>query len=172
DSELADRLRLLRNYGTRDRYEIESAGTNSRLAEVQAAVLRVKLKRLDDWNRARAVHAEAYRADLAGRSELSLPSPAPGTEPVWHLFVLAHPDRDDCCRRLAEEGIQTLVHYPVLPHRSPAYPQGAWPEGSFPVAERLAETSLSLPLYPQLPVADREAVAEAVLGTIGLDASR
>jgi dTDP-4-amino-4,6-dideoxygalactose transaminase len=166
DDQLADRLRLLRNYGTRNRYEIESAGTNSRLAEIQAAALRVKLPRLDAWNRARGAHAEAYVAALADREELSLPRPAAWADPVWHLFVLAHRDRDECRRRLEEREIQTLIHYPVLPHRSRAYPEDAWPPGSFPVAERLAATSLSLPLYPQLPATAREEIVRAVLATV------
>jgi dTDP-4-amino-4,6-dideoxygalactose transaminase len=167
DSELADRLRLLRNYGMKDRYEIQAPGVNSRLAEIQAAALRVKLKWLDDWNRVRAEHAAGYAAALAAAESLRLPLPPPWADPVWHLFVVGHPDRDGCRRALAEQGIETLIHYPVLPHLSGAYPSDCWQPGSFPVAERLARSSLSLPLYPQLPVSRREAVAEAVLATLG-----
>ena len=166
DAGLADRLRLLRNYGGRGRYEIETAGVNSRLAEIQAAALRVKLPRLDGWNRARSEHAGAYAEALAGAEPLRLPRPPEWADPVWHLFVLNHPDRDGCRRSLAERGIETLVHYPVLPYLSGAYVEDAPPTGSFPVAERLSRTTLSLPLYPQLPVAHREAVSEAVLATL------
>ena len=165
DAELADRVRLLRNYGVRDRYEIETAGVNSRLAEIQAAALRVKLERLDDWNRARAEHAHAYRQAFLVADPLELPQPPSWADPAWHLFMLTHPDRDECRRALSGQGIATLIHYPVLPHLSGAYPAGTWPHGSFPVAERLSRSSLSLPLYPQLPIADQEAVAEAVLAS-------
>lgn len=165
DAALADRVRLLRNYGVRDRYEIETAGVNSRLAEIQAAALRVKLERLEDWNRARAEHARAYAGAFAAAEALGLPQPPPWADPAWHLFMLTHPERDECRRALAEQGIGTLIHYPVLPHLSGAYPAGTWPSGSFPVAEGLSRTSLSLPLYPQLPAAHREAVAEAVLAS-------
>ncbi|HEX3240766.1 MAG TPA: DegT/DnrJ/EryC1/StrS family aminotransferase [Solirubrobacterales bacterium] len=166
DDGLAERARLLRNYGMRDRYEIEQAGVNSRLAEVQAAALRVMLPRLDAWNRARAELAQIYLDAFAGREELSLPSVPADTEPVWHLFVLGHPDREACARRLAEQGIETLVHYPLLPHRAAPY-RDDWPAGSFPVAERLAAAALSLPLYPQLDRSDCARVADAVLATVG-----
>jgi dTDP-3-amino-3,4,6-trideoxy-alpha-D-glucose transaminase len=166
DDELAARVRLLRNYGMKNRYEIEAAGTNSRLAEIQAAALRAKLPRLDEWNLSRVVHAEAYRGALAGADAIVLPRPAPWADPVWHLFVVAHPDRDACRGHLAEQGIETLVHYPVLPHLSSAYPQGDWPPGSFPVAEELARTALSLPLYPQMSSRARETVVEAVIATV------
>lgn len=166
DDALAARVRLLRNYGMRSRYEIEAAGTNSRLAEIQAAVLAAKLPRLDDWNRARAVHAAAYREALAVSERIAVPATPRWAEPAWHLFVIGHPARDSCRERLAARGIETLVHYPVLPHLSGAYREDGWRVGSFPVAERLAAGSLSLPLYPQLSVGAREAVVEAILETV------
>jgi dTDP-4-amino-4,6-dideoxygalactose transaminase len=138
DEELAERVRLLRNYGMKDRYEIEQDGVNSRLAEIQAAVLRLLLPRLDAWNRTRAELAEVY---------------------------IGHPDRDSCASSLAEAGIGTLVHYPLLPHRAGPYRE-SWPAGSFPVAERLSSAALSLPLYPQLDRRACERVAEAVLATV------
>jgi dTDP-3-amino-3,4,6-trideoxy-alpha-D-glucose transaminase len=161
DDELAAKLRLLRNYGMRDRYEIETAGVNSRLAEVQAAVLRVKLPHLDDWNRARDAHARAYREVLAGRGSIGMPEPPQSVEPVWHLFVISHPRRDALRVALGRRGIETLIHYPVLPHRSGAYAEGGWRGSELPVADALAACSLSLPLYPQMPSADREAVVAA-----------
>jgi dTDP-3-amino-3,4,6-trideoxy-alpha-D-glucose transaminase len=162
DERLAERLRLLRNYGMKTRYEIEAAGVNSRLAELQAAVLRAKLPRLDGWNRARADHAAAYRSAFEPLESVELPQPPPWAEPVWHLFVVNHPERDAVRAALTAAAIESLVHYPVLPHRSGAYSGERRPLGSFPVAERLARTTLSLPLYPQLTTAARERVVEAV----------
>ncbi|HEV7563468.1 MAG TPA: DegT/DnrJ/EryC1/StrS family aminotransferase [Solirubrobacterales bacterium] len=166
DDELAAKVRLLRNYGMRNRYEIEAAGVNSRLAELQAAALRVKLPRLDGWNAARAAHAEAYRAALSESEEIGVPRTPAWADPVWHLFVVTHPDRDACREALERQGIDCLVHYPVLPHRSAAFPEGTWRGGEFPVADRLAESSLSLPLYPQMAAEDRERVSAAVLATL------
>ena len=162
DEGLAEKLRLLRNYGMKTRYEIEIAGVNSRLAELQAAILRAKLPRLDGWNRARADHAEAYRRAFVSLESVEQPEPPSWADPVWHLFVLNHPEREAVRAALTGTGVETLVHYPVLPHRSGAYPPERWPLGSFPVAEEVARTTLSLPLYPQLPAASRERVIEAV----------
>ncbi len=166
DAELAERVRLLRNYGMRNRYEIESAGVNSRLAEIQAAVLRLLLPRLEGWNRARSKLADLYMDALGGQETIAVPSAPDWAQPVWHLFAINHPDRDACARGLAERGIGTLVHYPLLPHQTPPYADRR-PPGSFPVAEELAATTLSLPLYPQLEPAACERVAEAVLATAG-----
>jgi dTDP-4-amino-4,6-dideoxygalactose transaminase len=162
DDGLAERLRRLRNYGMRDRYEIEEAGVNARLSEIQAAVLQLLLPRLDGWNRRRAGLAETYREALAGHSAISLPTVPAWAEPSWHLFAIGHPEREGCRQALAAEGIETLVHYPLLPPRSGPYRE-RWPEGSFPVAERLSARALSLPLYPQLQPATSERVARAVL---------
>ncbi len=163
DDALAARLRLLRNYGARDRYRLETAGTNSRLAEIQAAVLRVKLPRLDAWNAARTALAEVYLHAFEGRDGIAVPRTPARAQPVWHLFAIGHPDRDRLAESLAGRGIETLVHYPVLPHLSPAYRDRGWGEGSFPVAERLSAATLSLPLHPRLPVRTCETVADAVL---------
>lgn len=165
DPALAERLRLLRNYGMRDRYEIELAGTNSRLAELQAAVLRVKLPHLDSWNARRGELARAYDEAFVGRDGIALASVPDGAEPVHHLYVIGHPDRDACAAALAERGIQTLVHYPVLPHRSGGY-EDQWRRGSFPVAEALADAAISLPLYPQMETGAATTVAAAVLDTL------
>ncbi len=165
DGELAERVRRLRNYGMRDRHEIVEAGVNSRLAEIQAAALRATLPRLDAWNLARAGLAQVYRDALGSHGAVSLPTAPDWADPVWHLFVIGHPDRDSCAAALAEEGIETLVHYPQLPHRTTPYREH-WPEGSFPVAERLAARALSLPLHPQLDPASCERVANAVLATL------
>ena len=166
DDELAARLRLLRNYGMRDRYQIEAAGVNSRLAEVQAAVLRVKLPHLDDWNRARGSLARAYLTAFGEQEGIVVPETPGWAEPVWHLFAIGHRDRAACVEALAAGGIEALVHYPVLPHLSGAYSDQGWGPGSFPVAEGLARAELSLPLYPQLSLSSCEAVAAAVLATV------
>jgi dTDP-3-amino-3,4,6-trideoxy-alpha-D-glucose transaminase len=162
DPELAERVRLLRNYGMKTKYEVELAGVNSRLAEIQAAVLSVKLGRLDAWNQARGEVAEVYRAALEGGS-VSLPQVEPWADPVWHLFAVNHPGRDECAQALAARGIQTMVHYPVLPHLSAAYREHGWPLGSLPVAERLSGSTLSLPMFPGLGQERARAVAAALL---------
>jgi dTDP-4-amino-4,6-dideoxygalactose transaminase len=165
DDELAARVRLLRNYGMRSRYEVELAGVNSRLDEVQAAALRTMLPRLDAWNGARSQLAHLYLEAFGADSSLDLPIVPAWTEPAWHLFVVGHPDRDAAAAALAKEGIETLVHYPLLPHRTAPY-RDEWPAGSFPVAGRLCAAALSLPLYPQLGAAACERVAAATLATL------
>jgi dTDP-3-amino-3,4,6-trideoxy-alpha-D-glucose transaminase len=150
DDELAARVRLLRNYGMKNRYEIEAAGVNSRLSEIQAAVLRVKLPQLDAWNRRRAELAGRYYAAFADDDSTSLPQVPSWADPVWHLFVINREDRDSCIARLRERGVQALIHYPVLPHLAPPYSDRGWARGSFPVAEACAGSVLSLPMFPQL----------------------
>lgn len=166
DDEIADRVRLLRNYGAREKYEIEIAGVNSRLAEIQAAALRVKLPRLDDWNAARARLAEIYQGAFAAHDSLSVPEVPDWADPVWHLFIVGHPDRDACQATLQQQGIETLVHYPVPPHLSVAYSDLGMRRGSFPVTECLADATLSLPIYPQLDPQRCAKVAEAVVQTL------
>jgi dTDP-3-amino-3,4,6-trideoxy-alpha-D-glucose transaminase len=150
DDELAAKVRLLRNYGMKNRYEIEAAGVNSRLAEIQAAVLRVKLPHLDAWNARRSELADRYRRAFEGDDSTTLPQVPSWADPVWHLFVINRQDRDGCAETLGERGIETLVHYPILPHLAPPYRDLGWSRGSFPVAEALADSVLSLPMYPQL----------------------
>jgi dTDP-3-amino-3,4,6-trideoxy-alpha-D-glucose transaminase len=154
--ELADKVRVLRNYGSRVKYQNEVKGHNSRLDEIQAAVLRVKLRHLDEWNNRRGVLAKAYGEALSGLPGLRLPRVAEGTDPVWHLFVVDVENRDELQADLREAGIETLIHYPIPPHLSEAYVgDKAW--GGFPIAERAAATHLSLPIGPQMPL---EAVAK------------
>jgi dTDP-3-amino-3,4,6-trideoxy-alpha-D-glucose transaminase len=167
DADLAAEVRLLRNYGMRTRYEVEVAGVNSRLAELQAAVLRVKLGHLDAWNRTRRSLAGSYAEALAGLEGLELPEARDDTEAVWHLFVAGHSRRDACREALAAAGIETLIHYPVLPHVSGAYRDAGIPPGSLPVAERLAARAFSLPLQPQMDPAVVGRVAEALRAVIG-----
>jgi len=160
DDGLAETVRRLRMYGSSVRDVSETKGVNSRLDEVQAAVLRVRLGHLDRWNERRRELAGRYAAALG--EQLAMPRPPRGTEPVWHLFAVAHPSRDAFRDALAERGIGTLVHYFPLPHLTPAYRVDGWREDSLPVAERLSERSLSLPLYPQLRDAEQDAVIAAV----------
>lgn len=159
DAALADRVRLLRNYGMRNRYEFEAVGQNSRLAEIQAAVLRVKLERLDAWNVERREIAAGYLDAIVGLDAFEAPTVADWAEPVWHLFALGHEDRDGTRERLAAAGIETQVHYPVLPHLATPYAGDGDATGRFPVAERLSARELTLPLYPNM---DEEAVAATI----------
>ena len=128
DPDLADKVRLLRNYGSRRKYQHEVAGQNSRLDEIQAAVLRVKLRHLDAWNDRRRAIAARYSQELANTS-VGLPGVAPGADPVWHLYVVTSDRRDELAEHLGQQGVETLIHYPVPPHRQAAYEAEGW---SFP----------------------------------------
>lgn len=161
DPELADRLRVLRNYGSRVKYVNEVQGWNSRLDPLQAAVLRVKLAHLEAWNSRRAQVAAAYRQGLEG-SGLVLPHVPEWAAPVWHLFVVRHPQRDALQRRLGEAGVGTLIHYPIPPHRQAAYADAGFAPEAFPIASRMADEVLSLPMGPHLPMEDVARVIEAV----------
>jgi dTDP-4-amino-4,6-dideoxygalactose transaminase len=164
DSALADRIRMLRNYGSRKKYFNECQGYNSRLDELQAAFLRVKLKRLDEWNNRRRKVAARYLANWKNLTGLAQPFVPEWAEPVWHLFVVRHPKRDAFQQNLAEAGLGTLIHYPVPPHLSGAYADGPWKRGTFPIAESLADTVLSLPMGPHLTEEQIEEVARHVPG--------
>jgi dTDP-4-amino-4,6-dideoxygalactose transaminase len=150
DPELADRVRTLRNYGSKKKYYNDVKGFNSRLDELQAAFLRVKLKRLDEWNLRRRDVAAHYLAGMSGLDGLTLPWVPTWAEPVWHLFVIRHSRRDTVRQKLTDTGIGTLIHYPVPPHLSGAYADAGWKRGAFPVAEELANSVLSLPMGPHL----------------------
>ncbi len=162
DPDLAERLRRLRSYGSAVKYRHETVGFNARLDALQAALLRVKLARLDDWNQRRRQVAIRYCEGLPRSSSLVLPHAAEGMEHVWHLFVIRHPQRDDLQRHLSAAGVETLIHYPIPPHRSGAYADCGFKEGDFPVTERISTTVLSLPMGPHLTPAMQERVMEAV----------
>lgn len=162
DPALADYVRTLRNYGSKKKYYNDVKGYNSRLDEMQAAFLRVKLRKLDEWNRHRAGVASAYLQELAGIGGLVLPHVADWAEPVWHLFVVRHAKRDVFQHKLADAGIGTLIHYPVPPHLSDAYADDGWPRGAFPIAEAAADTVLSLPMAPYLDAHETRQVIDAV----------
>jgi dTDP-4-amino-4,6-dideoxygalactose transaminase len=194
DAELADRVRTLRNYGSKKRYYNETIGFNSRLDELQAAFLRVKLRHLDDWNARRskiaAVYLDGLKAESGkqktemgirdsetmddGRrtsdlrplnSGLILPHVPSWASPVWHLFVIRHPQRNALQQQLAAAGIGTLIHYPVPPHLSGAYAAPRPPSSAIwnlPIAEQLADTVLSLPMWPHLSQDEARCVVNVV----------
>jgi dTDP-4-amino-4,6-dideoxygalactose transaminase len=161
DPEAAARLRLLRNYGSQTKYVHETRGVNSRLDEVQAAILRVKLPRLDDWNDRRRKVATAYVAGLSG-TPLDLPTVAADCDPVWHLFVVRSRHRSRIMAELAARDIETLVHYPTPPHLQQAYSGAAHGRGTFPVTERIHDEVFSLPIGPHLTDDQVNRVIEAV----------
>jgi len=166
DPELAERLRILRNYGSPAKYQCDVKGHNSRLDELQAAFLRVKLRHLDAWNARRTARARQYLEALSGHPGVLLPTVLPGAEPVWHLFVVSVAHRDDVQARLQAEGIETLVHYPIPPHLSKAYAADqAW--GDLPITEQAAGALLSLPIGPHQPTYTVPVVAEALLRAVG-----
>jgi len=170
DPALADRVRMLRNYGSKQRYYNEVKGVNSRLDELQAAFLRVKLRHLDEWNARRTKIAKLYLESLQPlttdycslNTGLILPFVPDWAEPVWHLFVICHPQRDALQKNLTEAGIGTIIHYPVPPHLSGAYADLKMGKGAFPLAEDSAQTVLSLPLGPHLSDCQANSVATAV----------
>jgi dTDP-4-amino-4,6-dideoxygalactose transaminase len=149
DPALADSIRTLGNYGSRVRYVNDVQGLNSRLDPLQAAVLDAKLVLLDEWNGRRAAIARKYLDELSG-CDLDLPFVPDWALPAWHLFVVQSDNRDELQRRLADAGVQTLIHYPIPPHLQQAYAQWGHCRGSFPVAERLAARVLSLPIGPHM----------------------
>ena len=162
DAALAGRLRALRNYGSRVKYVNIERGYNSRLDELQAAFLRVKLRHLDDWNERRRVLAARYTDRLAGIPGLGLPRAPQWAEPVWHLYVVRTARRAELVAALDKAGIGSLIHYPIPPHLQQAYADLALPRGTFPLAETLAETVLSLPMGPHLRPEAVDEVAEVV----------
>ncbi len=159
DATLADRARVLRNYGSRVKYYNEMKGFNSRLDELQAALLRVKLRHLNEWNEGRKRVAEFYSQALEGVADLVLPQVPDWADPAWHLFVVRHTERDRLQQHLAEAGIGTLIHYPCPPHLQAAYSELTYGSGAFPRAEQLAAEVLSLPIGPHLTEPQAEYVA-------------
>jgi dTDP-4-amino-4,6-dideoxygalactose transaminase len=150
DPHIAERLRMLRDHGSRQRYHHELIGMNSRLDELQAAILRIKLRRLDEWNEKRRTHAQAYTERLRGIVET--PFERHDSEHVYYVYVIQTDERDTLQAALAAQGIQSGIHYPVPLHLQPACAEFASPQGSLPVTERLAGRILSLPMFPELTV--------------------
>ena len=161
DADVADRVRVLRNYGSRTKYINEVQGVNSRLDELQAAVLRAKLPYLMEWNERRRSVAGQYLERLDGAG-VTLPVVAPGMDPVWHLFVIRSADRDGLRSHLAERGVETLIHYPIPPHRQAAYAELGMSDGAFPIAEAIHRECLSLPIGPHMTDGQVDEVVSAV----------
>lgn len=160
-ADIAERIRMLRNYGSREKYVNEVRGTNSRLDPVQAAVLRVKLAHLDDWTERRRAIAGVYSEQLS-ETGLTLPKVPNWAEPVWHLYVVRSQKRKEIEARLTAAGIGTLIHYPIPPHMQTAYADLKIAPGALPLARQLASEVLSLPIGPQLSNDDAAAVIAAL----------
>ena len=160
DEALADAIRILRDLGQSRKYEHVAIGGNERLDTLQAAVLRVKLRRLDGWNELRRSHAAAYTELLDGG--VTTPEVADWADPVWHLYVVRSPDRERIRFALGADAIASGMHYPVPLHLQPALVSLGHEPGDFPAAEAWAETGLSLPLFPELERGEIERVVKAV----------
>lgn len=157
-----DKISVLRNYGSRVKYYHQFKGFNSRLDELQAALLRVKLERLAEWNERRKTLSRFYRQVLEGASDLILPYVPEWSDPVWHLFVIRHPERDQLQRHLTEGEIGTLIHYPCPPHLQDAYAELGFGPGSFPLSEQMANDVLSLPIGPHVSPEEAEYVVSQI----------
>src|SRR5579885_1186476 len=165
DAALAERLRMLREHGTRSAYRHELLGLNSRLDEIQAAILRVKLKHLDRWTTQRRLCAERYRtlfADCGLESLVGLPAEPPGREHVYNQFVVRCPRRDELRDFLTAAGIPTQIYYPSPLHLQPAFAGLGYRDGQFPQAERACREVLALPLFPELSEQQQHAVVDAI----------
>lgn len=162
DPYIADRIRVLRNYGSRVKYVNEVRGVNSRLDPIQAAVLRVKLSVLDTWNARRKAIAQQYATALV-QTGLVLPYVPDWTEPAWHLYVVRDTQRDALQRHLADMCVGTMIHYPSPPHRQMAYAPAGYFKEAFPLANLIADEVLSLPIGPHLSLNDADIVARVVV---------
>jgi dTDP-4-amino-4,6-dideoxygalactose transaminase len=163
DADFAARVRQLANHGAgSNKYDNVVAGTNSRLDTLQAAVLRVKLRHLDEWNRERRERAAAYSNALDAVGAVSVPREAPWARSAWHLYTIRTPGRDALQKRLQEQGIATAIHYPRPIHLQPAMAAARGRAGDLPVSERLSAEVLSLPLYPELPLEALDEIAGEV----------
>ncbi|WP_400192026.1 DegT/DnrJ/EryC1/StrS family aminotransferase [Hymenobacter sp. B81] len=162
DEDLARQVRVLRNYGSQQKYYNEVVGHNSRLDELQAAVLSVKLGHLDAWTSQRQQIAALYNEALQGVGDLQLPVVAAGCTHVYHLYVVRTRQREALQQHLQQRGVGTLIHYPVPPHLQQAYQHLGFRAGQFPVAEELAQTVLSLPMWPGMSAEQVQQVAAAI----------
>jgi len=161
DPQLAEELKVLRNYGSRIKYHNEVMGVNSRLDTMQAAFLSVKLSKLDEWNERRKNIASYYLETLKNTS-LKLPYIQEGMETVWHIFAVACDDRTKLSAELDKHDIGWICHYPVPPHLQPAYSKLCIKRGMFPITEKCSDTILSLPMGPHLPMSQAEKVVDVL----------
>jgi len=164
--ELAERMRMIADHGTRRKYDHEVIGFNSRMDTLQAVVLSAKLRRLARWNADRQEAARRYDQLLEDVSEVVRPRVLAGNEHVWHLYVVRVPERDRVLKELHAAGIGAGIHYPVPVHLSPAFAGLGYADGAFPVAERAAREVLSLPLFPQITPAQQEHVVAALTAAL------
>jgi len=164
DPQIADAIRVLRNYGSAQRYVNRALGYNSRLDPIQAAALRVKLPHLDSWNARRAASAADYIRRLSDAPSIVLPVQPTECVSAWHQFVIRIADRARLQRACAEQGIGTLVHYPIPPHMQEAYLCLGWAPNDFPLARQLSEEVLSLPIGPKMEDGAVEYVCKTILG--------
>ena len=162
NEELAEKIRMLRNYGQSKKYYHDFMGYNSRLDEIQAAVLRVKLRYLDEWNDKRREHAKLYDELLENASGIETPTEKDYVKHVYHLYVMRCKNRDDLQHYLSSKGISTGIHYPIPVHLQMAYKHLEYKQGDFPITEKYSKEILSLPMFPELT--DEE--IEAVVGLI------
>jgi dTDP-4-amino-4,6-dideoxygalactose transaminase len=162
DPDLAEKARVLRNYGSQKKYYNEVIGYNMRLDECQAAFLSVKLRYLDQWTMQRQQIAKWYTEQLSCIDKLALPAIADGATHVFHLYVIRIDSRDELQQHLTNNGIGTLIHYPIPPHLQKAYKQLKYRKGDFPIAEAIADTCLSLPLWPGMQEKDVEQVVQSI----------
>lgn len=161
DPQIADRIRVLCNYGSRVKYVNEVQGYNSRLDPLQAAILRVKLAKLDEWNARRRAIAQRYQQGLEN-CVLTLPHVPEWAEPVWHLYVVQSPQRDALQKLLQDNRVGTLIHYPIPPHLQQAYSAAGWGVGVFPLAEQMADEVLSLPMGPHATIVQVDEIIRTV----------
>jgi dTDP-4-amino-4,6-dideoxygalactose transaminase len=162
DDKLNETVRTLRNYGSQKKYHNEMTGFNMRLDEAQAAFLRVKLRYLPTWNEQRKEIASWYDAALKNIADVVLPITAEGATHVYHLYVIRTGKRDALQEHLSKNGIGTLIHYPIPPHLQKAYQHLGFKKGDFPIAEEIAATCLSLPIWPGMQQADVELIANTI----------
>ena len=164
DEGIAKKIAMLRNYGSEKKYYNEEIGFNMRLDELQAAVLSVKLKYLSEWTRQRIDIANKYSDALKNIGDLILPAIHTGASHVYHLYVIRTENRDGLKKHLREKGVDTLIHYPIPPHLQMAYKNLGYGNGDFPIAENLAETCLSLPIYPGLSESNICQIVDVIKG--------
>ncbi len=162
DDDLAERVRMYGNYGSKVKYYHDVKGYNSRLDEFQAAFLRIKLSYLEEWNQRRKQIAAYYLQNLSDLPDLTLPHVPDWASPVWHIFTVLHPDRDRLQEHLKEKGVGTLIHYPVPPHLAGAYQEFGFSKGDFPISEAIAATELSLPIGPHMDLDDAGYVVHTI----------
>jgi dTDP-4-amino-4,6-dideoxygalactose transaminase len=162
DETIAKKIAMLRNYGSEKKYHNEEIGFNMRLDEVQAGFLSVKLKHLNEWTKQRKEIAKHYNEALKNVGDLVLPAVHANATHVYHLYVIKTKNRDGLQKHLSENGIGTLIHYPIPPHLQKAYQSLGFKKGSFPIAEELADNCLSLPIWPGMTLDQVNTVAETI----------